>query len=36
LAAEVQDHIARAVAVVAQGLQDYGRRADPDTPSRTG
>lgn len=36
LAAEVQDHIARAVSVVAQGLQDYGRRADPDTPSRTG
>lgn len=31
LADEVQDHIARAVAVVAQGLQDYGRRADPDT-----
>jgi AcrR family transcriptional regulator len=36
LADEVQDHIARAAAVVARGLQDYGRRADPDAPTRTG
>ena len=35
LADEVQDHIGRAVAVVARGLQDYGRRAEPDTRSRT-
>lgn len=36
LADEVQDHIARAVAVVARGLRDYGRRDDTDTQGRTG
>lgn len=36
LAERVQDDIARAIAVVARGLQDYGRRRADDAEDRTG